>query len=81
MKFRNLPVVITFFMVVCVLAIIGASVFRSWEAEMPSPMPLVLTELEYSSDGSITWDPVGADSATMWLFADTSTSISRTDGS
>ena len=63
MKFRNLPVVITFFMVVCVLAIIGASVFRSWEAEMPSPMPLALTGLEYSSDGSITWDPVGTGDA------------------
>lgn len=58
-KLKNLPVVITICITVCVLAVIGVAVLRSWEAEMAMSLPLELIPTEFSSDGGETWKPVG----------------------
>ena len=58
MKFRNLPVVLTVCVVVCVAATIGVSMLRSWEADMAFSLPLEFIPQEYSSDGGQTWQPL-----------------------
>ena len=58
MKLKNLPIVITICVIACVLAVIGASMLRSWEADMATTLPLKLIPTEYSIDGGATWKPV-----------------------
>ena len=59
MKLKNLPIVITVCVIACVLAAIGYAVLHSWEAELAMSLPLELIPTEFSSDGGVTWQPVG----------------------
>ena len=58
-KLKNLPILITFCVVVCVLATIGSAMLHSQEAAMAMSLPLELIPTEFSSDGGATWTPVG----------------------
>ena len=58
-KWKNLPIVITVFMVVSVLAVIASAVLHSTESRMGSPLQVSLEEAEFSTDEGVSWQPVG----------------------
>ena len=57
MKLKNLPIVVTICVVVCVLVSIGYAVLYSWEAQMAMTLPLEFTPTEFSDDDGATWTP------------------------
>lgn len=59
MKLKNLPVILTVCVVVCVAGAIGFAKLDSLEANMAFSLPIQFIPQEFSNDGGETWKPVG----------------------